>query len=96
VRTENLDSEVGDEAQRSKPDRRPADQDIIRKVIVEHRLRLDDRKHALFYSVVEQRFHNLQKTILRWDQETEDTRAAMARTAGEPGNPLLQTLTPIG
>src|ERR1017187_9610569 len=36
--------------------------------------RLDDRKDPLFNSVVEERFHNLQKTILRWEQETEETR----------------------
>jgi hemerythrin-like domain-containing protein len=40
--------------------------------------RLDDRKDPLFNSVVEERFHNLQKTILRWEQETEETRLAMA------------------
>jgi hemerythrin-like domain-containing protein len=40
--------------------------------------RLDDRKDPLFDSVVEEKFHNLQKTILRWEQETEETRAAMA------------------
>jgi len=41
--------------------------------------RLDDRKDPLFDSVVEEKFHNLQKTILRWEQETEEARAAMAR-----------------
>lgn len=41
--------------------------------------RLDDRKDPLFDSVVEEKFHDLQKTILRWEQETEQTRAAMAR-----------------
>jgi hemerythrin-like domain-containing protein len=40
--------------------------------------RLDDRKDPLFDSLVEEKFHNLQKTILRWEQETEETRAAMA------------------
>jgi hemerythrin-like domain-containing protein len=40
--------------------------------------RLDDRKDPLFNSVVEEKFHNLQKTILRWEQETEESRAAMA------------------
>ena len=40
--------------------------------------RLDDRKDPLFDSVVEEKFHNLQKTILRWEQETEETRADMA------------------
>ena len=43
--------------------------------------RLDDRKDPLFDSVVEQKFKNLQKTILRWEQETEEARAAMARQA---------------
>lgn len=41
--------------------------------------RLDDRKDPLFDSVVEEKFHNLQNTILRWEQETEESRAAMAR-----------------
>ena len=40
--------------------------------------RLDDRKDPLFDSVVEEKFHILQKTILRWEQETEETRAAIA------------------
>jgi hemerythrin-like domain-containing protein len=40
--------------------------------------RLDDRKDPLFDSVVEEKFDNLQKTILRWEQETEETRADMA------------------
>jgi len=39
--------------------------------------RLDDRKDPLFNSVVEEKFHNLEKTILRWEQETEETRLAM-------------------
>ena len=42
--------------------------------------RLDDRQDPLFNSVVEEKFHNLQKTILRWEQETEESRAAMARS----------------
>jgi hemerythrin-like domain-containing protein len=42
-------------------------------------VRLDDRKDPLFDSVVEEKFHNLQKTILRWEQETEETRAELAR-----------------
>ena len=41
--------------------------------------RLDDRKDPLFDSVVEERFRDLQKTILRWEQETEESRASMAR-----------------
>ena len=44
--------------------------------------RLDDRKDPLFNSVVEEKFHNLQSTILRWEQEAEQARAAMAR--GQP------------
>jgi hemerythrin-like domain-containing protein len=40
--------------------------------------RLDDRKDPLF-DVVEQKFQNLQKTILRWEQEAEESRAEMAR-----------------
>jgi hemerythrin-like domain-containing protein len=39
--------------------------------------RLDDRKDPLFNSMVEEKFHNLQKTILRWEQETEETRVTM-------------------
>jgi hypothetical protein len=31
--------------------------------------------------VVEQKFKNLQKTSLRWEQETEEARAAMVRQA---------------
>ena len=38
--------------------------------------RLDDRTDPLFDSVVEERFHILQETILRWEQETEKTRPA--------------------
>ena len=41
--------------------------------------RLDDRKDPLFNSIVEERFQNLQRTILRWEQETEETRLAMTR-----------------
>ena len=41
--------------------------------------RLDDRKDPLFDSVVEEKFHNLQETILRWEREVEETRAAMAQ-----------------
>jgi hemerythrin-like domain-containing protein len=41
--------------------------------------RLDDRKDPLFNSVVEEKFHNLQKTILRWEQETEETRLTMSQ-----------------
>ena len=41
--------------------------------------RLDDRKDPLFDRVVEEKFHNLQKTILRWERETEESRADMAR-----------------
>jgi hemerythrin-like domain-containing protein len=41
--------------------------------------RLDDRKDPLFNRVVEERFHNLQRTILPWEQETEETRVAMTR-----------------
>ena len=40
--------------------------------------RLDDRKDPLFDSVVEEKFKDLQKTILRWEQETEESRAALA------------------
>jgi hemerythrin-like domain-containing protein len=39
--------------------------------------RLGDRKDPLFDSVVEEKFHSLQKTILRWEQETEEARATI-------------------
>jgi hemerythrin-like domain-containing protein len=42
--------------------------------------RLDDRTDPLFESVVEEKFHNLQKTILRWERETEETRLAINQT----------------
>src|ERR1043165_2143847 len=45
--------------------------------------RLDGRKDPLFDSAVEEKFHDLQKTILRWEQETEKTRAAMAGLSRE-------------
>jgi hemerythrin-like domain-containing protein len=38
--------------------------------------RLDDRTDPLFDRVVEEKFHTLQETILRWEQETEKTRLA--------------------
>jgi hemerythrin-like domain-containing protein len=38
--------------------------------------RLDDRTDPLFDRVVEEKFHTLQATILRWEQETEKTRLA--------------------
>lgn len=38
--------------------------------------RLDDRTDPLFDRVVEEKFHTLQETILRWEQETEKTRPA--------------------
>jgi hemerythrin-like domain-containing protein len=41
--------------------------------------RLDDRRDPLFNSVVEEKFHALQKTILRWEQETEEARAQITR-----------------
>lgn len=41
--------------------------------------RLDDRKDPLFNSVVEDGFRNLQRTILRWEQETEEARLVMTR-----------------
>ena len=36
--------------------------------------RLDDRRDPLFNRAVEEKFHTLQETILRWEQETEKTR----------------------
>jgi hemerythrin-like domain-containing protein len=47
--------------------------------------RLDDRKDPLFNSVVEEKFQNLEKTILRWEQETEEVRLAMTRIQHEGG-----------
>jgi hemerythrin-like domain-containing protein len=41
--------------------------------------RLDNRKDPLFDGVVEEKFHDLRKTILRWEQETEEARAALTR-----------------
>jgi hemerythrin-like domain-containing protein len=41
--------------------------------------RLDDRKDPLFDGVVEEKFHDLRKTILRWEQETEEARADLTR-----------------
>jgi len=41
--------------------------------------RLDNRKDPLFHSL-EEKFDNLRNTILRWEQETEQDRAAMAPT----------------
>jgi len=40
---------------------------------------LDARSDPLFNSVVEEKFRDLQKTILRWERETEESRAALAR-----------------
>jgi hemerythrin-like domain-containing protein len=40
--------------------------------------RLDDRKDPLFDRVVEEKFRNLRNPILRWEQETEEARAALA------------------
>jgi hemerythrin-like domain-containing protein len=42
--------------------------------------RLDDRKDPLFDSVVEEKFQNLQKTILRWERDTAETRLAINQT----------------
>lgn len=42
--------------------------------------RLSDRKDPLFDAVVEEKFHDLQETILRWERETEESRAAMVRS----------------
>lgn len=41
--------------------------------------RLDNRKDPLFDGVVEEKFNSLRKTILRWEQETEEARAALTR-----------------
>ena len=52
---------------------------LQRKDWAEIDARLDDRKDPLFDSVVEEKFHNLQRTILRWEQEAEESRAALMR-----------------
>ena len=41
--------------------------------------RLNDRKDPLFNGVVETKFQALQRTILRWERETESSRAKPAR-----------------
>mgnify|MGYP001601159603 CR=1 FL=1 len=41
--------------------------------------RLADRKDPLFNGTVETKFHALQRTILRWQQETESGRAKVQR-----------------
>jgi Uncharacterized conserved protein len=41
--------------------------------------RLDDKKDPLFNSVIEEKFHSLQKKILRWEQEAEQARVTTAR-----------------
>jgi hemerythrin-like domain-containing protein len=41
--------------------------------------RLDAREDPLFNRVIEEKFRNLQKTILRWEQETEESQATLAR-----------------
>jgi hemerythrin-like domain-containing protein len=41
--------------------------------------RLNDRKDPLFNGVVETKFQALQRTILRWQRETESSRVKTAR-----------------
>jgi hemerythrin-like domain-containing protein len=41
--------------------------------------RLNDRKDPLFNGVVETKFQALQRTILRWERETESSRVKTAR-----------------
>lgn len=41
--------------------------------------RLNDRKDPLFDGVTQKKFNALQKTILRWERETQANRAAAAR-----------------
>ena len=38
----------------------------------------------MFNSVVEEKFHDLQNPILRWERETEESRAALMRQNSEP------------
>jgi hypothetical protein len=41
--------------------------------------RLNDRKDPLFNGVIETKFQALQRTILRWEQETETSRVKPSR-----------------
>ena len=41
--------------------------------------RMNDRKDPLFDDVIENKFHALQRTILQWEQDTEETRLNMIR-----------------
>ena len=41
--------------------------------------RLNDRKYPLFNGVIETKFQALQRTILRWEQETETSRVKPSR-----------------
>ena len=41
--------------------------------------RLNDRKDPLFNGAIETKFQALQRTILRWERETETSRVQMAR-----------------
>jgi hemerythrin-like domain-containing protein len=41
--------------------------------------RLNDRKDPLFNGVIETKFQTLQRTILRWQRETETSRVKMSR-----------------
>jgi hemerythrin-like domain-containing protein len=41
--------------------------------------RLDDRKDPLFNDVIEKKYHALQQTILRWEQETAEIRMNVNR-----------------
>jgi hemerythrin-like domain-containing protein len=42
-------------------------------------LRMRARKDPLFDGEVDEKFHELERTILRWEQEAEEARAAAAR-----------------
>jgi hypothetical protein len=44
--------------------------------------RLDGRKDPLSKGVVEERFQNLQKTILRWERDTKQSQSRLRNGAG--------------
>ena len=41
--------------------------------------RMNDRKDPLFNDVIEKKFHALQRTILQWEQDSEETRLNVNR-----------------
>jgi hemerythrin-like domain-containing protein len=47
--------------------------------------RLGDRADPLFKGAIESKFDNLEKTILRWERETEEGRSELMRMSTRPG-----------